>query len=196
MEGSRLTIVSEERNAGKALQLVAAFFMIPVLGSLVLYFNDKGSAGALVGAFAFLVVSAMLFLIGRFQNNKYWSLGETPLTLYPGECLIGKPVRGKITIPQNDFKRVSRLSLTCWHYAKASSSDSRYTKVWDTSIETSFEFTDGQTQLSFEFVVPEGRKPTVQSGFSKNKYHWELGFEYVENMESIKRTWKIPVRKS
>jgi len=37
-------------------------------------------------------------------------------------------------------------------------------------------------------------KATYQKFLSENKYHWEISFEFVESMESIKRSWKIPVR--
>ena len=33
-----------------------------------------------------------------------------------------------------------------------------------------------------------------KSIFSKKKHHWEVRFEFVESMESITRTWKIPVK--
>lgn len=31
-------------------------------------------------------------------------------------------------------------------------------------------------------------------GSFHNKYHWEIRFEFVEKMETLQRTWKIPVK--
>ena len=48
--------------------------------------------------------------------------------------------------------------------------------------------------IDVEEIYPHDKKPTNKGFFSENKYFWEASFEFVESMQSIKRTWEIPVK--
>ena len=70
----------------------------------------------------------------------------------------------------------------------------RHDIVWQTMITPNVEFLESITTLNFDFIIPEGKKSTDERFTSQNKYHWEIGFEFVEKMVTLKRTWKIPVK--
>ncbi len=97
---------------------------------------------------------------------------------------------------KNKFNKVKRLSLTCWKTSKAGTDAGsvRHDKIWETTITPTIKFVESKTTLDFEFTIPEGKKQTDERFTSHNKYHWEIRFEFVEKMETLKRTWKIPVK--
>jgi len=192
MKQSTNVIPSEEKNSGRNLHIVTlVFFAFISINALAMIFNNKDVASFYM-LLPFYVVIVLMYVIGRFQKKKYQRLGPTPLTLTPSTCLLGRPTNGSILIKRENFNKVKQLSLSCWKLSSNSDS-SRQDIIWSTSIETATEFTHMATTLNFEFVIPEGKKATTRSLFSGNKYHWEIAFEFVESMQSIKRTWKIPV---
>lgn len=192
MDEFKIIITSEEKSEGKGLYIAAIFFLIPTLGLIFSSINNA-SAGSAIGGFVFFIFTLLLYVLGSFQNKKYKQLGETPLTLIPSYCSIGKKASGSILIGRNKFNKVKVLSLTCWKTSTDSGS-TRHDIVWEKIITPNIEFLGSKTTLDFEFTIPEGKKSTDERFTSQNKYHWEIGLEFVEKMDALKRTWKIPVK--
>lgn len=192
MDEFKSVIHSQEKNEGKGIQIMSMFFLIPVISLLYTSIKNQ-SLGSLFGAIGFLVVVLLMFFIGQFQKNKYKKLGSTPLTLTPSFCTIGSKCIGSIEITREHFNKVNTLILSSWKYTRVSS-DYHFEKVWEHSLPFTSKFINNKTILEFNFVIPLGHKPTYKSLFSKNKHHWEVSFEFVESMDSITRTWKIPVK--
>ena len=195
MDEFKTIITSEEKSEGKGLYIAAILFLIPTLALIISSINNA-SAGAAIGSFVFFIFTLLLYILGSFQNKKYKQLGETPLTLIPSYCSIGKKASGSILIERNQFNKVKVLSLICWKTSKAGtdSGSMRHDIVWETIITPNIEFSESKTTLDFEFTIPEGKKSTDERFTSQNKYHWEIGLEFVEKMDALKRTWKIPVK--
>ena len=186
-------IFSKESKTGIAIQIfgvVCFFAAIPLLHT-----STKSNSPALylffAGSFSF---SILLWVIGSYQRRKFSKLGKTPLTLTPSVCTIGEEFKGSIEIEKPNFNRVKEISITLWHRTMIGD-DSREDIVWKSSAITHINHVDGKTILDFSFVIPHDKEPTNQWFFSKNKYFWEASFEFVESMQSIKRTWEIPVKR-
>ena len=187
-------IPSEEKNSGRNLHIVTlVFFAFISINALAMIFNNKDVASFYM-LLPFYVVILLMYVIGRFQKKKYQKLGPTPLTLNPSSCTLGNPVNGSILIQRENFNKVTQLSITCLKQSSDSGS-TRTDEIWKTSIEPKIEFENTSTILNFEFLIPRDKKASTKSFFSGKKYHWTIAFEFVESMESIKRTWKIPVTK-
>lgn len=170
--------------------MFSAFFFIPVIG-LVYNSIANQSVGSVFGSFAFLVVALLLFFIGRFKQKQYNKLGDTPLTLIPSVCVVCEEFVGSIEVKRENFIKVNQLSITSWK--KGRSENSTYQKLWESIIIPEISFTESKTVLNFSFVIPAGKKPTDKSLFS-DYFFWEISFEFVEDLDAIKRTWKIPVK--
>ena len=192
MDEFKSIIHSQEKTEGRGVQIISMFFLIPVI-SLLYTSIESQSLGSLFGSLGFLVVVLLLFFMGQFQKNKYNKLGSTPLTLTPSFCTIGSKCSGSIEVSREQFNKVKTLSISSWKYTRVSS-DYRFEKVWENSLPLTLKSINNKTILEFNFIIPIGHKPTYQRVFSKNKHHWEISFEFVESMESITRTWKIPVK--
>lgn len=185
----------EEKDKGKGLYIASIFLFIPALGmGISAIFNASAEAG--IGFLVFFVFSLLLYVLGSFQYKKHRQLGKTPLTLVPSFCTLGAKASGSISIEREQFHKVKNLSLTSWKSSPAGSDRGslRYDVIWETTIEPSIEFIKSKTILDFEFTIPTEKKPTDERGTSRNKFYWEISFEFVESMDSIKRTWKIPVK--
>jgi hypothetical protein len=195
MDEFKTIITSEEKSEGKGLFIAAIFFLVPTLG-FIFSSIQNASDGSVMGGFVFFIFTLLLYVLGSFQNKKYKQLGETPLTLIPSYCSIGRKASGSILIKRNQFNRVKVLSLICWKTSKAGTDTGsmRHDIVWQTKITPNLEFLESKTTLNFDFIIPEGKKSTDERFTSQNKYHWEIGFEFVEKMVALKRTWKIPVK--
>jgi len=186
-------IYSKESKTGVAIQIfgVVCFFA----AMMHLYTSTQSNSPALYLFFAgFFSFSIILWVIGSYQKRKFYKLGKTPLTLTPSVCTIDQEFKGSIEIRKPDFNRVKEISITLWHRTRLVD-DTREDIIWESSTSTKISHTDGKTVLDFSFVIPQGKKPTNKAFFSKNKYFWEVSFEFVESMQSIKRTWEIPVKK-
>ena len=195
MDEFKSVIHSEEKSESKGLYIGAILFLVPTLGFIFSSIQNE-SAGAAIGGFVFFIFTLLLYVLGSFQNKKYKQLGKTPLTLIPSYCSIGRKASGSILIERNQFNKVKELSLTCWKTSKAGTDAGsvRHDKIWETTITPTIQFVDSKTTLDFEFTIPEGKKPTNERFVSQNKYHWEIGLGFVEKMDALKRTWKIPVK--
>lgn len=183
---------SKESKTGVAIQVfgVICFFAAMTL----LYTATTSNSPALYLFFAgFFSFSMLLWGIGAYQKRKFSKLGRTPLTLTPSVCKIGEEFKGSIEIEKPDFNRVKKISITLWHRTMRGD-DSREDIVWESSTITKINYVGGKTILAFSFVIPHGKQPTNKAFFSENKYFWEASFEFVESMQSIKRTWEIPVK--
>ena len=193
METLNKVINSKESKTGVAIQIfgVVCFFAAIAL----LYTSTKSNAPALYLFFGvFFSFSILLWVIGSYQKRKFYKLGRTPLTLTPSVCIIGEEFKGSIEIGKPSFNRVKEISITLWHRTMLVD-DSRDDIVWKSNTTTRTNFVGNKTILEFSFVIPHGKEPTNKTFFSKNKYFWEASFEFVESMQSIKRTWEIPVKK-
>lgn len=192
MDEFKSVIHSQEKTEGRGIQIISLFFLIPAI-SLLYTSIENQSLGSLFAALGFLVVVLLMFFMGQFQKNKYNKLGSTPLTLMPPFCTIGSKCCGSIEVSREQFNKIKNLSVSSWKYTRVSS-DYRFEKVWETSLPLTLKSVNNKTILEFNFIIPIGHKPTYKSIFSKKKHHWEISFEFVESMESITRTWRIPVK--
>ncbi|APD87076.1 hypothetical protein BM527_13785 [Alteromonas sp. Mex14] len=186
-------IHSKESKTGIAIQ---TFGMICFLAAItLLYTSTKSNSPAIYLVFAgFFSFAILLWVIGSYQKRKFYKLGKTPLTLTPSNCTIGEEFEGSIEIEKPNFNRVKEISITLWHRTMIGD-DSREDIVWKSSAIRHINHVDGKTILDFSFVIPHDKEPTNQWFFSKNKYFWEASFEFVESMQSIRRTWEIPVKR-
>lgn len=185
-------IHSKESKTGVAIQIfgVICFFAAMTL----LFTSTKSNSPSLYLFFAgFFSFSILLWVIGAYQKRKFSKLGKTPLTLTPSVCTIGEEFKGSIEIEKPNFNRVKIISITLWHRTMRGD-DSRKDIVWVSSATTEVNYVGGRTILEFSFVIPHGKQPTNKAFISENKYFWEASFEFVESMQSIKRTWEIPVK--
>lgn len=194
MDEFKTVITSEEKSVGKSFYIAAIVLIVATFG-FIFSSIQSASGGAAFGGFLSFIFALTFYVIGSFKNKKYKQLGETPLTLIPSYCSTGSKTNGSILIKRKQFNRVKELSLICWK-ARDSSGDgtSCWDIVWETTIIPNIEFSKSRTMLNFEFTIPEGTTPTDERFLSTNKYHWEIGFEFVEKMDALKRTWKIPVK--
>lgn len=193
MEKLNKVIYSKESKTGVAIQIfgvVCFFAAIPLLHT-----STKSNSPALYLFFAgFFSFSILLWVIGSYQKQKFSKLGKTPLTLTPSVCTIGEEFKCSIEIRKPDFNSVKEISITLWQRRKIADDEYRNDIVWESSATPKINHADGKTILDFSFAIPHGKEPTNKAFFSKNKYFWEASFEFVESMQSIKRTWEIPVK--
>ncbi|WP_269521236.1 hypothetical protein [Alteromonas sp. BMJM2] len=186
-------IHSKESKTGIAIQI---FGIICFLAAItLLYTSTKSNSPAIYLFFAgFFSFSILVWVIGAYQKRKFYKLGKTPLTLTPSICTIGEEFKGSIEIEKPNVNRVKEISITLWRRSKTTVDESRNDIVWESSATTHINQVDGKTILDFSFVIPRDKEPTNKGFFSENKYFWEASFEFVESMQSIKRTWEIPVK--
>ncbi|TKB03424.1 hypothetical protein E5672_10315 [Alteromonas portus] len=185
-------IHSKESKTGIAIQIFGAICFFAAM--TLLFTSTKSNSPTLYLFFAgFFSFSILLWVIGAYQKRKFYKLGKTPLTLTPSICTIGEEFKGSIEIEKPNFNRVKIISITLWHRTMRGD-DSRKDIVWESSATTHINHVDGKTILNFCFAIPHGMEPTNKAFFSENKYFWEASFEFVESMQSIKRTWEIPVK--
>ncbi|MEQ3639962.1 MAG: hypothetical protein ABNH03_09400 [Alteromonas sp.] len=186
-------IHSKESKTGIAIQI---FGIICFLAAItLLYTSTKSNSPAIYLFFAgFFSFSILLWVIGAYQKRKFYKLGKTPLTLTPSICTIGEEFKGSIEIEKPNFLRVKEITITLWRRSKTAGDESRNDIVWESSAATNINHVDGKTILDFSFTIPRDKEPTNKGFFSENKYFWEASFEFVESMQSIKRTWEIPVK--
>ena len=192
MSDTATAILSEEKNTGKGLVGAGiVLFIISILAGFSIALGNS-KAGSYFFIAPFFVMAGLLTVIGRHYQKKYQILGQTPLELEGGCCVIGQETPAKITVFKPNFGRVQELKLTCWR-RHSGSSQTGYQEVWSERFAVNQCTDAAHTQLSATIIVPEGKKPTTRSLMARNKHHWELSFEYVESMSLIKRTWKLAV---
>jgi len=186
-------IDSEQKTEGRGIRIMSVFFMLPIIALVPLAIQQQ-SLASLLAAIGFLAVVASLFAMSTYQKKKYNKLGDTPLTLVPAFCKIGSEFSASIEITRENFNKVKRISITSWKYSKVSGDSYRYEKVWQASLTPTIKYNGNKTILAFSFTIPIGQQPSYTRFFSKNKHHWEVSFEFVESMQNIKRSWKLPVK--
>ncbi|MGB3726534.1 MAG: hypothetical protein WA981_12255 [Glaciecola sp.] len=186
-------IHSKESKTGIAIQIFSKIFFLVAI--ILLYISTKSSSPAIYLFFGgFLSFSILLWVIGAYQKRKFYKLGKTPLTLTPSSCTIGEEFKGSIEIEKPNFNRVKEISITLWQSRKIVGDEYRTDIVWESSATTNINHVDGKTILGFSFIIPHDKEPTKKGFFSEDKYFWEASFEFVESLQSIKRTWEIPVK--
>jgi hypothetical protein len=185
-------IHSQESKHGIAIQIFGIIVFLPAI--TLLYISTKSNSPATYLFFGgFFSFSILLWVIGAYQKRKFYKLGKTPLTLTPSFCTIGEEFKGSIEIEKPSFNNVKEITITLWQ-RKRVGDESRNDKVWESSATTKINHVNFKTILDFSFTIPHDKKPTNKGFFSENKYFWEASFEFVESMQSIKRTWEIPVK--
>jgi len=186
-------IHSKESTTGISIQI---FGIVCCLAAITLLYASTKSTSPAIYLFSgfFFSFSILLWTIGSYQKRKFYRLGKTPLTLTPSICTIGEEFKGSIEIEKPNVNRVKEISITLWRRSKTTGDESRNDIVWESSATTHINHVDGKTILDFSFVIPRDKEPTNKGFFSENKYFWEASFEFVESMQSIKRTWEIPVK--
>ncbi|WP_143142082.1 hypothetical protein [Alteromonas sp. V450] len=184
---------SQESKHGVSLQVFGIVLLLPAITLLYLSTKSNSPANYLFSS-GFFLFAILLWVIGAYQKRKFFKLGKTPLTLTPSCCTIGEQFEGTIEIERPNFNRVKEISITLWQYRKTAGDESRADRVWESSAIAKINHEDGKTILNFNFTIPRDMEPTNKAFFSNNKYYWEASFEFVESMQSIKRTWEIPVK--
>ena len=183
---------SKESKTGIAIQIFGIILFLPAITLLCISTDANSPATYLFSGF-FFSFSILLWTIGSYQKRKFYKLGKTPLTLTPSLCKIGEEFEGSIEIEKSNFNKVKEITITLW-LRKRVGDESRNDKVWESSATTKINHVNGKTILNFSFTIPHDKKPTNKGFFSENKYFWEASFEFIESMQSIKRTWEIPVK--
>ncbi|WP_152561606.1 MULTISPECIES: hypothetical protein [unclassified Alteromonas] len=192
MDKLNKVIHSQESKHGIAIQIFGTFCFLAAIS--LLYISTKSNSPAIYLFFGgFFSFSILLWVIGAYQKRKFYKLGKTPLTLTPSLCAIGEEFKGSIEIEKPSFNSVKEITITLWQ-RKRVGDESRNDKVWESSATTKISHVNCKTILDFSFTIPHDKKPTNKEFFSENKYFWEASFEFVESMQSIKRTWEIPVK--
>ena len=186
-------IHSQESKHGIGLQIFGIVLFLPAI-TLLYISTESGSPATYLFSGGFFLFSIILWTIGAYQKRKFNKLGQTPLTLTPPFCTIGEEFKGCIEIGESNFNRVKELSITLWRRSKTIGDEYRTDKVWESNVTTEINFVGSKTILGFSFTIPHDKEPTRKGFFSENKFFWEVSFEYVESMQSIKRTWEIPVK--
>jgi len=186
-------IRSQESTEGIFLQIFGIVLLLPAITLLCISTGTNPSATYLFSGF-FLSFSILLLTIGTYQKRKFYKLGKTPLTLTPSFCTIGEEFKGSIEIGKPNFNSVKEITISLWRRSKTAGDESRQDKVWESSSTAKINHVDDKTILEFSFTIPHDKEPTKKGFFSNNKYYWEASFEFVESMQSIKRTWEIPVK--
>ncbi|MDO6568711.1 hypothetical protein Q4561_16685 [Alteromonas sp. 1_MG-2023] len=193
MDTINRVIRSQESTDGIFIQVFGIVLLLPAITLLCISTDTKSPATYLFSGF-FLSFSILLLTIGTYQKRKFYKLGKTPLTLTPSFCTIGEEFKGSIEIGRPNFNSVKEITITLWRRSKTAGDESRQDKVWESSSTAKINHVNGTTILEFSFTIPHDKKPTNKGFFSNNKYFWEASFEFVESMQSIKRTWEIPVK--
>jgi hypothetical protein len=186
-------IRSQESTGGIFLQIFGVVLLLTAIALLCMSTNTSSPATYLFSGF-FLLFSILLLTIGTYQKRKFYKLGEAPLTLTPSFCTIGEEFKGSIEIKKPNFNSVKEITITLWRRSKMVGGESRNDKVWESNATTKINHVNCKTILDFSFTIPHDKEATEKGFFSNNKYYWEAGFEFVESMQSIKRTWEIPVK--
>lgn len=193
MDKLNKVIHSKESKAGIAIQILGIICFLAA--TTLLYISTKSNSPAIYLFFAgFFSFSILLWVIGAYQKRKFYKLGKTPLTLTPSSCTIGEEFKGSIEIEKPSFNKVKEISITLWQSRKIIGDEYRQDIVWESSATTNINHVKGKTILDFSFIIPHDKEATNKGFFSENKYFWEASFEFIEPMQSIKRTWEIPVR--
>lgn len=186
MDASKRIILSEERLAGRFLKIFAGVFAAI---AVFIFLSDFKMVGI---ALFFLAPAVGIYFIGVHQEKKYKTLGRTPLALDSTACIVGTATSGKVTVNRKDFNKVNQLTLSC---TRRQSGENSYSDViWSTTIEPTITPQGDVTIIEFSLLIPKGKPETTSTFFSRNTYYYELKFSYTELMESIERTWKIPVK--
>lgn len=186
-------IHSQESKHGIGIQIFGIVLFLPAI-TLLYISTESNSPATYLFSGGFFSFSILLWTIGAYQKRKFYTLGKTPLTLTPSFCTIGEEFKGSIEIEKPNFNRVKEISITLWRRSKTTGDEYRTDKVWESSATTKINHVNCKTILDFSFTIPHDKKPTNKGFFSENKYFWEASFEFVESMQSIKRTWEIPVK--
>lgn len=193
LDKNNKVIYSQESKHGIGLQILGVVLFLPAL--TFLYISTEASSPALyLFSGGFFLFSIILWTIGTYQKRKFNKLGKAPLTLTPSFCTIGEEFKGSIEIGKSNFNRVKEISITLWRRSKTIGDEYRTDKVWESNATTEIIYVGGKTFLGFSFTIPHDKEPTNKEFFSENKFFWEASFEFVESMQSIKRTWEIPVK--
>lgn len=192
MDTINRVIRSQESKHGIFIQTFGIVLLLPTITLLCISTDTNSSARYLFSGF-FLSFSILLWAIGSYQKRKFYKLGKTPLTLTPSFCTIGEEFTGSIEIEKPNLNSVKEITITLWHRTKVSD-ESRNDKVWESTAAAKINHVNFKTILDFRFTIPHDKEATHKGFFSENKYFWEASLEFVESMQSIKRTWEIPVK--
>jgi len=135
-----------------------------------------------------LIVIVMLCIVGfliasQAANNRFLTLGKVPLMLNNNIVMLGVETKGQIVINQPDFKKFNQATLQIL----VPGYESGLNEVWSDTLPLKFDFDGDTTLLDFTFTLPTQIKLHTGS-------RCYLSISYVENMQEVKRTYRLNVR--
>lgn len=135
-----------------------------------------------------LIIMLVLALLGLLvashaAQSRFLVLGKTPLLLDKKVILLGDETKGQIIVNQPEFKKFTQASLKIL----VPGYETGLNEVWSDTLPLSIEFDGDITLLDFAFILPTQIK--LQSGT-----RCYLTISYVENMQEIKRQYRLDVR--
>jgi hypothetical protein len=185
-----LEVAPEEQNLAKIFKLLAAIFSFLSVYMVWLVFFGNSSSGLWVGIFAFSASSALLFVIGKYHQDKYENLGDTILFLESANIALGGVLSGKVSIKQPHFSKVNKVCLTNLVYY-GGHYNNRYEILVTVSTDCQLVFENDITWIEFHIKVPSSGRETSKR--KNNHFYWELSIKYTENLSLTKRTWPVQV---
>lgn len=124
------------------------------------------------------------FLIAsQVANNRFLTLGKAPLMLDSNIVMLGVETKGQIVINQPDFKQFNQVTLQIL----VPGYESGLNEVWSDTLPLTRENDGDTTLLDFSFTLPTQIKLHAGS-------RCYLSISYVENMQEVKRTYRLKVR--
>lgn len=135
-----------------------------------------------------LIVICSLCIVGfliasQSANNRFLVLGKAPLMLDSKVVMLGVETKGQIVINQPHFEKFNTAILQIL----APGYESGLNEIWSDTLPLTFEFDGDTTLLDFSFTLPTQIK--LHSGT-----RFYLTISYVENMQEVKRTYRLNVR--
>ncbi|MFH6952227.1 hypothetical protein ACHSBP_03790 [Pseudoalteromonas sp. XMcav1-K] len=135
----------------------------------------------------FIVICSLcivgLLIASQSANNRFLVLGKAPLMLDSKIVMLGVETKGQIVINQPHFKKFNQAILQIL----APGYESGLNEIWSDTLPLKIEFDGDTTLLDFTFTLPTQIK--LHSGT-----RCYLTISYVENMQEVKRTYRLNVR--
>ncbi|KPV96084.1 hypothetical protein AN214_01893 [Pseudoalteromonas sp. P1-9] len=175
-------INSEQSKRSAQFKFVAyALSVIMIAGCLIATSMQVALNWPLIVIFSLCIVG---FLIAsQSANNRFLMLGTAPLMLDSKVVMLGIETKGQIVINQPHFEKFNTAILQIL----APGYESGLNEIWSDTLPLKIEFDGDITLLDFSFTLPTQIK--LHSGT-----RCYLRISYVENMQEVKRTYRLNVR--
>lgn len=175
-------INSEQSKRSAQFKLIAyALSVVLITGCLLALTLNNTLNWLLIVIVALCIVG---FLIAsQAANNRFLVLGKAPLMLDSKIVMLGVETKGQIVINQPHYKKFNQATLQIL----APGYESALNEIWSDTLPLKIEFDGDTTLLDFTFTLPTQIK--LHAGT-----RCYLTISYVENMQEVKRTYRLNVR--